>query len=73
MAVPKNRRSKGRQGQRRMHLHLRAKNIAICSHCKKEVLSHTVCPNCGFYKGREILTMLDMKEKKKKQEAKQSS
>ena len=27
-----------------------------CSNCGKAKLSHRVCPNCGFYKGRQVVT-----------------
>ncbi|MBM3250804.1 MAG: 50S ribosomal protein L32 [Candidatus Nealsonbacteria bacterium] len=70
MAVPKQHRSKSRQGQRRMHIHLNVPEITVCPKCGKPILPHTVCQACGFYKGREVIDILgklDKKEKKKKQ------
>ena len=70
MAVPKQHRSKSRQGQRRMHIYLREVSTITCSKCSKAVLPHTVCVNCGFYRGKEmidVLTKLNKKEQKVKE------
>ena len=70
MAVPKQHRSKPRQGQRRMHIYLEGKKTSDCPKCGKPVLSHTVCESCGYYKGREVINVLaklDKKERKKKE------
>lgn len=70
MAVPKQHRSKSRQGQRRMHIYLKGIHSANCSKCGKAVLAHTVCENCGFYRGREtidVLSKLNKKERKLKE------
>ena len=70
MAVPKQHRSKSRQGQRRMHIYLKGVPTITCSKCSKPVLSHTVCENCGFYRGKEVmdvLTKLTKKERKAKE------
>ncbi len=70
MAVPKQHRSKPRQGQRRMHIYLKAAKSSDCPKCGKPVLAHTVCQACGYYKGREVINVLaklDKKERKKKE------
>lgn len=70
MAVPKQHRSKSRQGQRRMHIHLEGKRTQACSKCGKMILAHTVCENCGFYRGKEakdVLSKLTKKERKEKE------
>ncbi|MCH7828424.1 50S ribosomal protein L32 [Patescibacteria group bacterium] len=70
MAVPKQHRSKSRQGQRRMHIYLKGTSTAICPKCSKAVLPHTVCANCGFYRGKEmidVLTKLTKRERKAKE------
>lgn len=70
MAVPKQHRSKSRQGQRRMHIHLNAPKTTDCPKCGKPVLPHTLCKSCGFYKGKEIIDVLgklNKKERKKKE------
>ncbi len=57
-------------GQRRSHHALKAKVYSLCAHCKKSVRPHTICHNCGYYKGRQVidvLAKLDKKERKKKE------
>lgn len=56
MAVPKKRTSKMKQRLRRTHLKLQAPNVISCANCNEPTLSHRVCPSCGQYKGREVLT-----------------
>jgi len=70
MAVPKQRKTKSRRNQRRMHIYLEEAKLTTCSKCGKPVLPHTVCKNCGYYKGQEIIDVmkeLTKKEKKQKQ------
>jgi len=55
--LPKRKISKGRRDRRRAHSALKARNLVICSNCGESRLPHTVCSNCGFYKGREIISM----------------
>ncbi len=59
---PKRKHSQGRRDRRRAHDALEAQNLVLCSHCGEMRLPHTVCPNCGHYKGREVITI---EEKKK--------
>ena len=66
MAVPKWRKTKGRRNQRRMHLFLEKPNLAKCQKCGHFVLPHTVCSNCGYYKGREVIDVLKKLTKKER-------
>ncbi len=66
MAVPKQHKTKSRRNQRRMHIFIRPAVLNICPKCKKPVLSHTVCKNCGFYKGQEVINVLAKLTKKEK-------
>jgi large subunit ribosomal protein L32 len=60
MAVPKKRLTKRRQGNRRSQGHgkFTPVQVAKCSNCGYHVSAHSVCQNCGFYKGRKILVKL---------------
>jgi len=62
---PKRRHSKQRKGKRRASIKLKTQKGVYCSNCGVKTLSHMVCKKCGFYKGREILTI---KQKEKKEE-----
>ena len=55
MAVPKRRTSHARQGKRRSHHHITPTQVQYCNRCEQPVLHHHVCPNCGFYQGREVV------------------
>jgi len=70
MAVPKQRKTKGRRNQRRLHIFLKAPTLSKCSKCGHFVLPHTVCQNCGYYKGKEVIDVLKKltkKERKKRE------
>jgi large subunit ribosomal protein L32 len=69
MAVPKQRKTKSRVNQRRMHQFIETKILIKCKKCGKPALPHIVCKNCGFYKGQEVINVLkkdDKKEQKRK-------
>jgi large subunit ribosomal protein L32 len=55
--VPKKKSPKSRQGKRRSHVHMRSVRLTGCPHCHSPRLSHQVCPTCGYYKGREAVTI----------------
>lgn len=55
--LPKRKLSRGRRDRRRAHDALTARSLVTCSNCGEMRLPHTVCPNCGFYKGREVISV----------------
>ncbi|MCJ7625305.1 MAG: 50S ribosomal protein L32 [Anaerolineaceae bacterium] len=59
--LPKRKISKGRRNRRRAHDALRSVNLIQCSNCGEMRLHHTVCPNCGFYQGREVVNKASSK------------
>ena len=70
MAAPKQRKTKSRRNQRRSHISIQGPKVTSCSKCGKPVLGHTVCQNCGFYRGNKVIDVmkkLTKKERKKKQ------
>ena len=50
MATPKKRTGKAKQNARRANWKGSAPATTICPNCKEIVLTHTVCPACGYYK-----------------------
>ena len=52
--LPKRKLSTRRQGDRRAHISLGDSGRTVCPHCHGKVLSHQVCPRCGYYKGKLI-------------------
>ena len=55
MANPKHRHSKTRGRKRRTHYKAEMPSLAKCAHCHQPKPPHTVCPNCGYYAGREFV------------------
>lgn len=57
MGVPKRKKSKSRKRQRqRSH---RRETVAPqrCPKCGAPRLPHRVCPSCGYYRGRQVVTV----------------
>lgn len=57
MPVPKKKTSRGKRGSRRGHDSLKAPSLSTCPECGAAVKSHRVCPQCGQFKGEEIITV----------------
>lgn len=55
MANPIKRHSRSRKNTRRAHDFLTPVQASACPKCHEPKLSHRVCPNCGSYKGREVI------------------
>jgi len=62
-----------------MHIFVEAPILVRCPKCGKPRLSHTVCPNCGYYKGIEVIDVLkkltkkERKQREKEMKAKESA
>jgi len=70
MTVPKQRHTSSRRDQRRMHLFIKSPGLVKCPKCSSLIMSHRVCPNCGFYGDKEVVNVfakLTKKEKKEKE------
>ncbi len=61
--LPKRKTASARQGKRRQHLKLSAQAMMACPQCQHPKTPHEVCHTCGYYNGREVIT-IETKEKK---------
>lgn len=57
MAVPKRKTSKAKIGSRRGSHKRKLPAVSECSQCGSAAQPHRVCPECGFYNGRQVLTV----------------
>ena len=55
MAVPKKKMSRSRSRRRKAQWRVSAPGTVTCPQCSAQKLSHRACPECGTYKGREIV------------------
>ncbi len=66
LQLPKRRHSKSRRDKRRAQWKAKSPNLSRCPQCGVPKLPHRVCPECGYYEGREIIPLKKKKEKQKK-------
>jgi large subunit ribosomal protein L32 len=59
MAVPKRKTSKARRDKRRANWKLTVPGFAACPQCHQPKMPHRVCPECGFYKGKEAVKVAE--------------
>lgn len=52
MAHPKHKHSNTRTAKRRTHDHAAMPTLAACAQCGALHIYHTVCPECGYYRGK---------------------
>ena len=57
MAVPKKKTSKTRRDKRRATHQIEGVSASHCPQCHAPRLPHHVCPSCGTYRGRQIITV----------------
>lgn len=55
MPVPKRKTSRTVRDQRRATHKLEAPTTATCDQCGQPKLPHRVCPECGYYKKKEVI------------------
>ena len=54
-ALPKQRITRHRQGNRRRHHRLSNMPVLVaCNTCGSPHVVHQVCPTCGYYPGRQV-------------------
>jgi large subunit ribosomal protein L32 len=65
MAVPKKRRSKSKKRIKRACWKIDEPNLRPCPKCGAKTMPHQVCPECGYYKNREVIQIKEKGSKKK--------
>jgi large subunit ribosomal protein L32 len=53
-AVPKKKITRAQKGHRLNSHKLRPLHPSFCPRCRTAKLPHLVCPQCGFYRGRQV-------------------
>ena len=57
MLVPKHKVSKSRGRKRRTFYKIEAVNPAVCKQCGSPKRAHMICPSCGYYHDRQVLSV----------------
>lgn len=60
--------SKTRKLKRRTHYKITAPGMAACPNCGEMKLNHRVCPECGYYNGKQVVEV-KVKEAEKVEES----
>ena len=55
MGVPKKKTSRSKKGHRHAQQKSVFSSLSLCPQCKAPKLPHFVCPECGFYKGKQMV------------------
>ncbi|HMM05125.1 MAG TPA: 50S ribosomal protein L32 [Clostridiales bacterium] len=55
MGVPKGKMSKSNKRQRRGEDKLKMPGLSNCPQCHALKRPHRACPECGYYKGQEVV------------------
>jgi large subunit ribosomal protein L32 len=59
MANPTHRHTRSRRDKRRANWKISAPHVVLCPKCQEPTLSHRVCPNCGVYRGKKIIDVIE--------------
>ena len=65
MPVPKKRRSKAKKRTKKACWKIDMPCLNTCTNCGRAILPHRACPECGFYKGQQVLQIKDKTSSKK--------
>lgn len=57
MAHPKRKTSKSRKNKRRTHLAVQGVTLTKCTNCEAVHKLHSACPECGYYRGRQVINV----------------
>ncbi|MBN4076435.1 50S ribosomal protein L32 [Gemmatimonas aurantiaca] len=59
MAHPKRRHSRERGRKRRANWKIDLPNVVPCKNCGQKKMQHFICPNCGQYRGIEMVEAIE--------------
>jgi len=57
MANPKYKTSHSKTRRRRANIRLEYTNAVPCPSCKEPKLPHRICPSCGKYRDRQVISL----------------
>lgn len=57
MAQPKRKKSKSRSRMRRASRKRPLPTVIACTECGADAQPHRVCPSCGYYDGRQVISV----------------
>ena len=60
--MPKKKHSRRRAKGRWAHRSLIAASFSDCPQCRNPKLPHRVCPTCGYYNGREVVSAEELSD-----------
>ncbi|MGH2376649.1 MAG: 50S ribosomal protein L32 [bacterium] len=63
----KRRHSRARTARRRSRWKSAPVTLVTCPQCKARIVPHRVCPSCGYYAGREVISIEAARPKKKRE------
>ncbi len=63
--------TRGHTGNRRSHHHIKEPRLSKCDNCGAYHLRHRMCPECGHYRGKQVVDIVAKKEAKLAKKAKQ--
>ncbi len=73
MSTPTQKHTVSRKKIRRGQLKLKKNSLVKCPKCKQPVRPHTACPNCGYYKGKQVVKIRVPKKLRKRGQRKKES
>ncbi|MFH1749326.1 MAG: 50S ribosomal protein L32 [bacterium] len=57
MAEPKQKIARSTSKTRRGRKKSKSQILIKCKHCNEKILPHRVCPECGYYKDKDVVSV----------------
>lgn len=64
MGIQKHRRSRKAGLTRRRNWRMQLPTLVECPQCHRRMRAHRVCPNCGYYAGRQVVEVEEEETKR---------